>query len=249
MSLPPPPPALPPPPPGPPGPPGPPPSSPPPAPYETYEPPRRSRVPLVLALVLGLVVIAAGVALPVFLGDDDPVAERVADADATGTTDGGGVDLSEVVTFTTLRSDHVTETVDDYTASPPAGGQHFPVWLDCGVYDEPVRDEFLVHDLEHGAFWFAYDAEALGDDEVAALAAQLPQNGVMTPYAGLDAPVVVTVWEAQLALDGVDDPRLPLFLDEYADGATAPEPFASCAGGATPDAIADLPFPTDITTG
>jgi hypothetical protein len=43
--------------------------------------------------------------------------------------------------------------------------------------------------------------------------------------------VVVTVWGRQLALVGADDPRLPLFLHRYGGGETAPEPFASCAGG------------------
>ncbi|WP_323791069.1 DUF3105 domain-containing protein [Nocardioides sp.] len=177
-----------------------------------------------------MVLLGAGLALPQVLDRTEPAPP----------------DLSEVVTFTSLRSDHVTETVDDYESQPPAGGKHFAVWLDCGVYDDPVRDEFIVHDLEHGTFWFAYDPEALDSAEVESLADQLPQNGVMTPYPGLDAPVVVTVWEAQLALAGADDPRLPLFLEAYADGVTAPEPFASCAGGATPEEIADLALPTDV---
>ncbi len=112
-----------------------------------------------------------------------------------------------------------------------------------------MRDEFVVHDLEHGTFWFAYDAAALDADQVEVLVTALPDNGVMTPYVGLESPVVVTVWEAQLALDGGDDPRLALFLEEYADGVTAPEPFATCAGGATPADIAELALPTDVEAG
>ena len=34
---------------------------------------------------------------------------------------------------------------------------HDPVWLDCGAYDAPVRDENAVHDLEHGSVWITYD--------------------------------------------------------------------------------------------
>jgi hypothetical protein len=191
---------------------------------------------------VAVLLVAFGVAVPLLLDEDEPPAERAADQVDP-------VDLSEVVTFTALRTDHVTEAVDDYESRPPAGGRHFPVWLECGVYDEPVRDEYVVHDLEHGAFWFAYDAEALDDDDVASLAERLPANGVMTPYAGLDAPVVVTVWEARLALDGADDPRLDLFLEEYAGSPAAPEPMASCAGGATPEQIDQLALPTDVTTG
>lgn len=216
--------------------------SPPPPPPPPPSPTRRNRLPLVMAMVAALLLAGAAVTVPLVLDDDTPDAGPVDAQEAP-------VDLSEVVTFTTLRSDHVTETVDDYESSPPAGGRHFPVWLDCGVYEERVRDEFTVHDLEHGAFWFAYDPTALDDGEVAALAEDLPDNGIMTPYDGLDAPVVVMVWEAQLALTGIDDPRLPLFLDAYAGGVTAPEPFASCAGGASLADIAELELPTDLTAG
>ena len=87
-----------------------------------------------------------------------------------------------------------------------------------------------MHDLEHGAVWITYDP-ALSTDEVAVLEAALPQNGIMSPYDGLPAPVVVTVWERQLALTGADDPRLAMFVDEFGGGDTAPEPMASCAGG------------------
>jgi hypothetical protein len=44
---------------------------------------------------------------------------------------------------------------------------------------------------------------------------------------------VITVWGAQLQLTGPDDPRLPLFLDEFGDGGTSPEGMASCEGGVT----------------
>lgn len=231
-------------------PPPPPPFPPPPFPPPPFSPPpndvaapsaRRSRLPLVLAAVVGMVLIATAVTESL-LDDDEAVAKIVAKKS------GSEVNLDGVVTFTDLPSGHVTETVD-YDTLPPAGGEHFAVWLDCGVYDEPVRDEFVVHDLEHGTFWFTYDADALDADEVATLAAALPDNGVMTPYVGLGSPAVVTVWGTHLALDGVDDPRLALFLDEYAGGVTAPEPFASCAGGASPAEISDLALPTDVTAG
>ena len=128
-----------------------------------------------------------------------------------------------------LPNDHTEDDVD-YEQAPPVGGPHDPVWLDCGTYDAPVRDENAVHDLEHGAIWISYEP-GLSDDDVAALADSLPQNGILAPYDGLPAPVVVTSWGRQLRLDGADDPRLELFIAAYGDGHTSPEPFASCAGG------------------
>ena len=188
----------------------PPPAYPPPPP-----PPPRRVLPVVLALVAALLVLVAAVAVPLALGDDPE----------------GPADLSEVVVYDDLKVVHTPADID-YPQSPPVGGPHDPVWLDCGAYAEPVRDENVVHDLEHGTVWITYDPD-LGEDDVATLAEALPQNGILSPYAGLDSPVVVTVWGRQLALTGADDPRLELFIDTFGGGETAPEPFASCAGGVT----------------
>ena len=142
------------------------------------------------------------------------------------------LDLTLVETWEITDRTHTIVDVT-YPQNPPAGGAHAPMWLACGAYDEPVRDENAVHDLEHGTVWITHDPD-LSDDDVAALAEQLPDNGILSPREGLPSPVVVTVWGAQLQLDGADDQRLGLFLEEYGDGHTAPEFGASCQGG-TPD--------------
>lgn len=130
---------------------------------------------------------------------------------------------------------HTTDPVT-YQQVPPAGGPHDPTWDDCGVYNAPPRNENAVHDLEHGTVWITY-RPGLSTADVQKLAADLDtvksQKIMLSPYPGLPAPVVVTVWNAQLDLTGVDDPRLPVFLKFYGDGHTAPEAaFATCKGGA-----------------
>ena len=148
------------------------------------------------------------------------------------------LDLTLVETWEITDRAHTTDDVT-YPQDPPAGGAHAPIWLACGVYDEPVRDENAVHDLEHGAVWITHDPD-LSDDDRAVLAGQLPDNGIMSPREGLPSPVVVTVWGAQLRLDSADDRRLGLFLEEYGDGHTAPEFGVSCEGG-TPSPDGSLP--------
>ena len=192
-------------------------------------PPSRNRLRLVLALGTALVVLAAAVLVPVVLLRDDDVPAEAGDGGTAGRTAAPPGGLGDVQTYPDLPTTHVTDPVD-YEQTPPVGGPHFGEWLECGAYDTPVQDENAVHDLEHGAVWITYDP-ALDEDDVATLEDALPQNGILSPYEGLPAPVVVTVWGVQLALTGADDPRLAEFVDEYDDGVTAPEPFASCAGG------------------
>jgi hypothetical protein len=177
--------------------------------------PRRRRYVVVAVLTVAVMVVAGAAALPML--DEEPVRR------------GASTGIGGVRTYDGLSVDH-TEGDVDYPMTPPAGGPHDPVWLECGSYDEPVRDENAVHDLEHGAVWIAYDPD-LSPPEVRELRGRLPQNGILAPYPGLPAPVVVTVWGRQLRLDGAGDARLEQFLARFGHSETAPEPEASCAGG------------------
>jgi hypothetical protein len=190
------------------------------------ERPRRS-LPLVLAGVASALVLGAALVAP--------LADRAIRGDERAQR---ALDLTLVETWEITDRSHTTDDVT-YEQDPPAGGAHAPIWLACGVYDEPVREESAVHDLEHGTVWITHDP-ALCAADVERLADQLPDNGIMSPRDGLSSPVVVTVWGAQLELDGADDRRLALFLEEYGDGHTAPEYGVSCQGG-TPDPQGGLP--------
>jgi hypothetical protein len=53
---------------------------------------------------------------------------------------------------------------------------------------------------------------------------------VMSPYPGLQAPVVASAWGNQVELDGVDDPRLADFVTKFWRSADVPEPTATCSG-------------------
>lgn len=203
-------------------------------PYAAYlqpsPPPRRGRLRVVvLAVVAAVVLLAVAIVVPAQIATrmNEERARAVANAN-----------LDDVEVFAEMPRDHVDGPVD-YDQVPPAGGLHHRAWLGCGVYDEPVPNEPTVHSLEHGTTWITYDPELSGDD-VDRLRRLLPENGILSPYDGLPAPAVVTVWEHQLRLDGADDPRLPLFIEKYGDGHTSPEPTMSCHGGLTREQAEEL---------
>lgn len=136
------------------------------------------------------------------------------------------------------RVDSREHTEDDlaYHPAPPVGGDHFPVPGTCGFYEtDPPPDELVVHDLEHGAVWIAYDP-GLGGDQLTALRDLVATQAKVTatPYDGLGSPLVVSAWARQLALDSVDDPRLQQFIDTYRNGPEAPEPGEACQGVGEP---------------
>ncbi len=165
-------------------------------------------------------VIAAIVASVVFAPTPPPTL-------SPGTGDGSAIEGVETFENT---STHVEGTVD-YAQSPPTGGDHNAVWLNCGIYTEPQQNENAVHSMEHGAVWITYDAAKVSADDLAALEKQLPSSYILvSPYEGLDSPIVMSAWNAQLKLDSVDDPRIEEFLAAYWRSQNSPEPNALCSG-------------------
>lgn len=148
----------------------------------------------------------------------------------------GGGAIAGVRTFTGLSRSHVTGKVS-YQQTPPVGGKHNAVFLNCGIYASPVPNENAVHSLEHGAAWITY-RPSLSASSVQALQTLVrgePQAKraytILSPYPGLPAPVVASAWGKQLRVTSATDPRLQKFLSAYAAGPQAPEPGASCSGG------------------
>lgn len=134
-------------------------------------------------------------------------------------------------TYKNLARNHVNGDVT-YKQTPPVGGEHNPVWLNCGIYDKPVKNENAVHSLEHGAVWITYRPN-LPRDQVEHLRdlARGEQFLVLSPYPDLPSPVVASAWGLQVRMGNADDSRLEAFIREYERGPQTPEPQASCTNG------------------
>ena len=154
-------------------------------------------------------------------------ATSAATADTTQTSTISGV------TFFTGLTNAASSAKITYDPVPPVGGSYNPVWLNCGIYNDPVPNEYAVHALERGAVWITYQP-GLDTKSVNALMKVANTTGgsiALSPYTGLTSPVVVTAWGVQLKLTDATDPRLAQFVTTYRHYAKAPEPNAGCTGG------------------
>jgi hypothetical protein len=120
-----------------------------------------------------------------------------------------------------------------YDLHPPMGGAHDPVWANCAgvVYPRAVRTENMVHALEHGAVWIAYDPQRLDEDGVRALAERVEGQPylMLSPYPGIDTPISLQSWGHQLEVESADDERIDQFVQALRNNPyTTPEPGAPC---------------------
>jgi hypothetical protein len=138
--------------------------------------------------------------------------------------------LAAFLVLGAVTGNHTLGSVS-YAQVPPHSGDHSPVWQRCGFYGEPVGDEHAVHSLEHGAVWITHQPD-LPPAQIEALRAvtQSQKDVLVSPYPGLPAPVVVSVWGRQVRLDAVDDAQLAKTLHDIRSGPAAPEPGGGCDG-------------------
>jgi hypothetical protein len=142
----------------------------------------------------------------------------------------GSTSPNGVVSYSDLSRKH-TEAPVNYPQNPPVGGDHSPVWQNCGFYSKPVRNENAVHSMEHGAVWITY-RPALPQDQVEKIKSLAQKTYVLaSAYPDLPSPVVASAWGKQLKPDSANDPRLEQFVSTYRQGPQTPEPGAPCTGG------------------
>ncbi|MCW2717543.1 DUF3105 domain-containing protein [Pseudonocardia sp.] len=139
-----------------------------------------------------------------------------------------------VITATYTGGQHVQPNQEvAYTHSPPFGGTHDGFWAACNgvVYPTAVRSENMVHALEHGSVWIAYNPDRITGAAVQTLAAKVQGQPytLMSPYPGLDQPISLQSWGHQLKLSDVNDPRIDQFIQALRTNQYAyPEVGASC---------------------
>ncbi|MFF8034097.1 DUF3105 domain-containing protein [Streptomyces sp. NPDC016626] len=188
-----------------------------------------------------ILVIAAGVVVVTGLVVGGVVLVQSQSDDGGGSAAGDSKNSGEFVTGEdgvrkwqgTLGRNHVTKAVD-YPVSPPVGGDHNPVWMNCNgdVYTDEINNTNAVHSLEHGAVWVTYNADAEKAD-VDALAAKVKKTPytLMSPVDGQQEPLMLTAWGHQRAVTGADDPDVDAFLEKFVQGEQTPEPGAACTNG------------------
>jgi hypothetical protein len=196
------------------------------------------RIAVVAVAVLAASACSASVNGEANSGTTAPRTEATAETETSSGEPTGEKDPSTGIQGIEIKSykgaDHVKapERVA-YDQSPPFGGAHDGIWAACNgvVYTKGVRTEHMVHTLEHGAVWIAYNPDTLPAAGVEALAKKVAGQPymVMSPYPGLDKQVSVQSWGHRLKVEDASDPRIDEFVKALKQNKyTYPEPGATC---------------------
>ncbi|MEV7783507.1 DUF3105 domain-containing protein [Kitasatospora sp. NPDC088351] len=188
---------------------------------------RRDRRNKIVASVVAGVLVVGAIATGTWVVVDANQDKKAKQAAAAAPIDG-------VQTFGDLSRNHVKDKVT-YPQTPPVGGDHNAIWLDCmgHVYDQPVENERAVHSLEHGAVWVTYNGKATPEDlKTLSDKVKTTPYSLMSPYPDEKGTITLSAWSTQLIVESASDPRVNEFFTKYVQGQQTQEPGASCTMGA-----------------
>lgn len=187
--------------------------------------------------------------------DSPPETGADGDADAgclpaLTTENVGGACGVVVQSWTDEGHTHVDVGTDvAYCTNPPSSGSHYPIWAAYKTYDQPVRKEYLVHDLEHGAVVIHYRCASGScptvQSQITAITdarpvdptctAPVQRRIIVVPDPDLDVAIGAAAWGWTYRASCVDPASLNAFLDAHYAHATED----LCADGIDPTATAD----------
>ncbi|MEX0917344.1 MAG: DUF3105 domain-containing protein [Candidatus Paceibacterota bacterium] len=106
----------------------------------------------------------------------------------------------------------------EYNSNPPSSGWHYASPARGGFYEEPLPDEQVIHNLEHGDIWIAYHPD-VSEEIKNALESFAGQYVVVSPRPLNEKDISLVAWGRVDTLDVVDgtldEERIRDFIKRY----------------------------------
>jgi hypothetical protein len=179
---------------------------------------------LALAVVLGIVLLGGG--------------SGTANAQTALTASGCTLQTVDAVTNKPDHSDVGSpEAKVKWNTFPPSNGPHYGQTIIYGSYDEPLQQQLLVHNLEHGGVSVQWGSKVPAAEvaKVRAWYSDDPDGLVLAPLPALGDKIALAAWQDPTPGKGnkgfgrvakctrFDEKSFDAFLDAYAF--QGPEPF------------------------
>jgi len=129
-----------------------------------------------------------------------------------------GEDFS--VAYDIQGREHIADGAEHpaYNSNPPSSGWHYASPARGGFYNEPLADEQVIHNLEHGDIWIAYHPD-LNQDSIDSLESFAGQYVVVSPRSENEGDISLVAWgrvDTFNVENGiVDEGRIRDFITRY----------------------------------
>lgn len=115
---------------------------------------------------------------------------------------------------------------EEYNSNPPTSGSHYAQPTDWGVYQDELKDENVIHSLEHGGIWISYQPSIDEEtkEKLEAIGKKYSGSVVVSPRTANDSPIALASWGRLEKLMTFDETRIVEFIKRNKN--KSPEPLA-----------------------
>src|SRR3989338_9292633 len=112
--------------------------------------------------------------------------------------------------------DHISvgSSHPEYNSNPPTSGPHYAQPTPWGVYQDELKDENVIHSMEHGGIWISYQSGI--DDEtkakIEAIGKKYSGSVVVSPRSTNDSSIALASWGRLEKLSSFDEARILEFI-------------------------------------
>ena len=115
---------------------------------------------------------------------------------------------------------HLDGQTIEYSTTPPTSGDHWAAPAQCGFYEEEMRDETIVHNMEHGHIIMSYnltDPSDLSRLKDVHNGLEVSDSWLVTrPYSEIpEGDIAMTAWGVLDQFTGIDEELIQRFFDAY----------------------------------
>lgn len=113
-----------------------------------------------------------------------------------------------------------------YNSNLPSSGPHYATPAPWGIKTSSIKDETLVHNLEHGGIVIAYKPDLPKDqvDKLKQIYDKLPYSqqfneikAVLVPREANSAPIQLAAWTYTYDLQSPDEAKITQFYNDHLD--------------------------------
>lgn len=170
------------------------------APQARTDPTKRQRTILYVLAASGFLMLALVLVGLAFVSRDGDGA-ATSNGDPRAVLEAAGCTLRSAKGQGRDHTDDLNAKID-YNTFPPTTGRHYEQWAPWGIYDEPLSQVQIVHNLEHGGVAIQYGPGTPSSTrrELEDFYREDPNGLIVGPLPALRDKIALTVWT-------IDDPE------------------------------------------
>lgn len=127
--------------------------------------------------------------------------------------------VENVEEFEPSGRNHISDgaAATNHLTNPPTSGDHWSAPANNGVYDKPLADQRVVHNLEHGYIWISYKQDTPADviQNLKQIAEEDDWKIILSPRDTNDSQIALAAWGRLLNMNEPNYDKIKEFIKTY----------------------------------